>query len=163
MKVSGQRPQRHKVVNLPSAVQVILNWPGCDNTLRLATVRTPGHVHHHVRARAVASADERPRAARAVAGEEVDVRAAKAAAIAGDEHAVVRRAVGELRPFQLRDVDPRSELDEAWVDGDGPIRNERAAGAADAELRSGDAAAALARDPSHEIHRASLAQHDRAL
>src|SRR5437764_1301441 len=110
-----------------------------------AVVRLAGDVHRHVRARAVAGPDERARAARA--------GAAEAPAVAGDEHPVVDRAVGELGPFELRDVDLRAELHEARVDGDGAPRNQRAAGAADAPVMRGDAEAAL------EVHRAAVAQH----
>src|ERR1051326_5015866 len=130
---------------------------------RLTPARPPCQIHRHVRARAVAFADERARAARSVAGEEVDVRAAKAPAVAGDEQAVVDRAVGELRPLELRDVDRRAEPDEARIDGHGAIRNQRAAGAADAPALPGDAEAALAVDAAQEVHRAPVAQHARAL
>src|ERR1043165_4789083 len=87
---------------------------------------------------------ERPRAARAGADEEIDVPPAEVAAVGGEEHAVVNRAVGEPRAFQLRDVDLRPELDEVRIDSDGVERDQRAAGDGEAALLFSGAEAMLA-------------------
>ena len=56
------------------------------------------------------------------------------AAIVCDEKAVVDRAVGKPRALQLRNADRRPEFHEVGIDGDGAIRNKRAAESSHTEL-----------------------------